>query len=69
MWGKELASFETAFSKLDMNGDGILSQNEVLDIISQEDLKNLFFEMDGDGDGQIDYSVSSYKAHDQKCVH
>ena len=45
-----------------MNGDGILSENEVLDIISQEDLKSLFFEMDGDGDGQIDYSVSSYKS-------
>ena len=61
---EDLNSFETAFTKLDMNGDGMLSQNEVLDIIPQEDLKNLFIEMDGDGDGQIDYSVSSY----QQCV-
>ena len=54
----DLDSFETAFTKLDMNGDGLLSQNEVLDIIPQEDLKTLLYEMDGDGDGQIDYGVS-----------
>ena len=53
----DLDSFETAFTKLDMNGDGLLSQNEVLDIIPQEDLKTLLYEMDGDGDGQIDYGV------------
>ena len=54
---EDLSSFEAAFSKLDIDGDGTLCQNEVLDIIPAEDLGTLLKEMDQDGDGKIDYGV------------
>ena len=42
---------------MDIDGDGTLCQNEVLDIIPAEDLGTLLKEMDQDGDGKIDYGV------------
>ena len=54
---EDLSSFEAAFCKLDIDGDGTLCQNEVLDIIPAEDLGTLLKEMDQDGDGKIDYGV------------
>ena len=51
---------------MDIDGDGTLCQNEVLDIIPAEDLGTLLKEMDQDGDGKIDYGVimfSKYYLH------
>jgi len=51
----DIESLETAFSKLDLNGNGSLCQQEILDIVPQEDLRTLLNDMDNDGDGKIDY--------------
>ena len=53
----DIESLETAFSKLDLNGNGSLCQQEILDMIPQEDLSTLLNDMDDDGDGRIDYGV------------
>lgn len=60
----DIESLETAFSKLDLNGNGSLCQQEILDIVPQEDLRTLLNDMDNDGDGKIDYGVSGDKNTD-----
>ena len=57
----DIESLETAFSKLDLNGNGSLCQQEILDLIPEEDLRNLLNDMDNDGDGKIDYGVGEAK--------
>ena len=52
-----MQSLEKAFSKLDLNGNGSLCQQEILDMIPHEDLPTLLNDMDNDGDGRIDYGV------------
>ena len=51
----DIESLETAFTKLDLNGNGSLCQQEILDMIPHEDLPTLLNDMDNDGDGRIDY--------------
>ena len=53
----DMQSLEKAFSKLDLNGNGSLCQQEILDMIPHEDLSTLLNDMDNDGDGRIDYGV------------
>ena len=53
----DIESLETAFTKLDLNGNGSLCQQEILDMIPHEDLSTLLNDMDNDGDGRIDYGV------------
>ena len=59
--GEEIESLQAAFSKLDQDGNGCLSHEEVHtalgDMIPQEDIKSLLEEMDADGDGEINYQV------------
>ena len=61
---EEIISLQAAFSKLDQDGNGCLSHEEVTtalgDMIPQEDIKSLLEEMDADGDGEIDYQVSAH---------
>ena len=58
---EEIQSLQAAFSKLDQDGNGCLSHEEVHtalgDMIPQEDIKSLLEEMDADGDGEINYQV------------
>ena len=53
----DMQSLEKAFSKLDLNGNGSLCQQEILDMIPHEDLSAFLNDMDNDGDGRIDYGV------------
>ena len=60
--GEEIQSLQAAFSKLDQDGNGCLSHDEVTtalgDMIAEEDIESLLEEMDADGDGEINYQVS-----------
>ena len=53
----DMQSLEKAFSKLDLNGNGSLCQQEILDMIPHEDLSAFLNDMDNDGDGRIDYGA------------
>lgn len=57
----DIESLETAFSKLDLNGNGSLCQQEILDMIPPEDLETFLQDMDIDGNGEINYGVRREK--------
>ena len=58
---EEILSLQAAFCKLDQDGNGYLSHEEVStalgDMLPQEDMQSLLEEMDADGNGEIKYQV------------
>ena len=53
----DIESLETAFSKLDLNGNGSLCQAEILDMVPPKDSETFLHDMDMDGNGEINYGV------------
>jgi len=44
-----------AFCKLDLNGDGRVTKDEIEQVLGTTDAKNMITEVDKNGDGSIDY--------------
>lgn len=58
----EMGTMREAFQKLDCDGGGTLSTDEMrmalCELLQEEEIELLLKGMDGDGDGEIDYEVS-----------